>query len=74
MINPANTAIPPKIGVTLLCDVRPLGIEQRPFNFEIFTIDGITAQVMTNAISNPEIIFVQKGIGIEKMLIGKVKI
>lgn len=61
MTNPVKTAIPPNVGVTLLCDVLPLGLEQRFFSIVILTIDGIVINVMTNAIKNPEIINSHKG-------------
>ena len=72
--SPKNTAIPPSVGIVPVCDVRPLGVSQRSFNLEIFTIDGIVNQVMPNAIKNPRMISIHIGIDIEEMLTGKVKI
>jgi hypothetical protein len=40
-------------------------LEQRSFNLEIFTTDGMVTQVMPNAIKNPRRISVQLGINIE---------
>jgi hypothetical protein len=64
-------AIPPSVGVALKCDVRTLGLSQRFFNLEIFTIDGTVNHVMTNAIKNPSTISKQSGIKIEYMLTAK---
>jgi len=57
--SPTKTAIPPRVGVELKCDVRPLGVAQRSFNLEIFTTDGIVIQVMPNANKNPIMINTQ---------------
>ena len=62
--SPINTATPPSVGVVQVCDVRLFGLEQRPFNFEIFTIDGMTIQVMPNAVKKPRMIKIQSGIAI----------
>lgn len=66
-----NTAIPPRFGMELVCDVRPLGVSVRFFDLEIFTIDGMINQVRQNAIKNPSIIIIQWGINTEGMLTGK---
>ena len=66
-----NTAIPPRFGVALICDVLPLGTLQRPFNLAIFTIDGTVSHVMPNAIKNPRRISVQLGIKMEETVEGK---
>jgi hypothetical protein len=69
--SPMNTAIPPRFGMALKCDVLPLGVEQRFFNLDIFTIDGMINQVRQNAIKNPRKISIQSGINIEEMFTGK---
>jgi hypothetical protein len=55
---PTKTAIPPSVGVAMICEVRPFGVSQRFFNLEIFITDGIVNQVMPNAIKNPMIIII----------------
>ena len=69
--SPTKTAIPPRVGMELKCDVLLLGVAQRSFNLEIFTIDGTVIQVMENAIKNPRRISVQLGIKMEKTVAGK---
>jgi hypothetical protein len=71
-ISPINTAIPPRVGVVMECDVRPLGLSQRFFDLEICTIDGMINQVIPNAIKNPRMISIQRGKDIDEMLKGKV--
>lgn len=66
-----NTAIPPRFGMELVCDVRPLGVSVRFFNLEIFTTDGMIKQVRPNAIKNPSTISIQSGINKEEMFSGK---
>ena len=59
--NPMNIAIPPRFGVTAICEVRPLGSEQRFFIRAIVTIEGMVYQVMANAIKKPRTSNVQTG-------------
>ena len=58
-ISAINIAIPPRFGVDPKCDVRTLGVSQRFFNLEIFTIDGTVNQVRPNANKNPIMINTQ---------------
>jgi hypothetical protein len=60
--------------VTFVCDVLQLGEQQRFFSLEIFTIDGMVNQVITNARSDPRKVSIHKGIETEEMLIGQFKI
>ena len=69
--SPTKTAIPPRVGMELKCDVLLLGAAQRFFNLEILITDGIVNQVMPNAIKNPRRISVQLGIKMEKTDEGK---
>jgi hypothetical protein len=71
--NPANTAIPPRVAIGLLCDVRPLLVAQRFFNIETDTIDGIVNQVMPNANTKPRMITIQLGKNVKEKLTGMIK-
>lgn len=73
-MSPTNTAISPRFGVTLACEVLPLGEQQRFFNLEIFTTDGIVNQVIPNPTAVPINESIQRGTEIENMLPGKFKV
>ena len=74
IISPIKTATPPSVGMVPACDDRQLGVSQRHFNREIFTIDGIVNHVMPNAIINPSMVSIQIGIERDEMLKGKATI
>ena len=71
IINAINIAIPPRFGVTEICDVRLLGTEHRFLALAIVTIEGMVNQVIPKASKNPRSIRIQKGREREEMLKGK---
>jgi len=67
MINPRNTATPPRVGISKVWDLRESGLSNSRFAFEISMIEGMTVAVIPKANIRLERMVIQTGISILRL-------